>query len=920
MLLLSRIALVIIFAVVVQCIHGYQRIVQVRNDDISSNCCLYRNCSCHSFDHALAHLTSNVLLNITTDVTLTSVSYVSNLRNISIIGHNNPTVNCKGAGGIHLFLCTNCIIQGITWDECGVNNYNEPALQLTFAYNTTIQNCSFKHSREQAIASSKGLGYLNIKYCKFVHNSHYIGAIISYSFLNRFKLFKLIYMARHLKLFTSLLHRYKSFSAMIDDIIAKSSQLSISIHGCDFSNNKGARRLIYINNLWYEQNIHFTISSSKFYHNQGVSVYIINQLLHITGKILFQNNTAKDGAGVYISDHSTIVFGENSSVTFLQNSVHGNGSAVFSSWYSTVIFDKNSKVRFISNKATYGTVYSGASCNVAYKGACNVIFYNNSVLRDGVALCSSHSNISFESNAYTEFNNNGYAKNIAGAIFVFYSHISFKNNSTTKFSNNAGSLGGAITAYNSHVSFKGNSTTEFSNNSAGVGGALCAFHNSHISFKDNSAAKFNSDYAGAAILIFSNSNVSFEDNSTVAFNVLKDNNAISAMNYAKIIFDGNCTVSFTINKSTLGVMVILISISKNSDVTARGNFNVTFNHQSAEWCTNTCLPYPSKENDDVKIDNFGIVRCNNPNRFICQSKNCQCKNFEDGILNITNNAVVTLSAKVMTLSSAINLSNFQNISIIGRNNLAVVCANGSSLQVEFCNNLTIQGIAWFGCESALKIHYCKDVIIRNCSFLYSKERAIEISKPSGNVSVDHCKFMHNNHYRGHGSAIHYESNDPSTDKLTIKNSDFSFNIGSKSIICIKQSQNNMYVAHHHINNSSFHNNQATSIYLSGYLYFTGNIPFRNNIAETGTGIYISNHSTVVFGENSTVKFINNTADYYGAAIFLNNHSSVVFDKNSIVNFRDNYATNGTVYSKYNSVVLFMATCEVMFDSNRVGGN
>ena len=258
--LLSRIAPVIVFAVVIQYIHGYQRIVQV-----SSNCCLYRNCSCHSFDHALAHLTSNVLLNITTDVTLTSLAYVSNLWNISIIGHNNPTVNCKGAGGIHLFFCINCIIQGITWDECGFNNYynNEPALQLTFAYNTTIQNCSFKHSREQAIASSKGLGYLNIKYCKFVHNSHYISAIISYSFLDRFLLRKLI--PRHFRFFTSLRHRYrKSFSAMMDDIIAKSSQLSISIHGCDFSNNKGARRLIYINNLRYKQKIHFTISSSKF--------------------------------------------------------------------------------------------------------------------------------------------------------------------------------------------------------------------------------------------------------------------------------------------------------------------------------------------------------------------------------------------------------------------------------------------------------------------------------------------------------------------------------------------------------------------------------------------------------------------------------------------------------------------------------
>ena len=65
------------------------------------------------------NLTSNVLLNITTDVALISVIHASDLVNVSIIGHNNPTVNCRGVGGIHFTFCHNCIIQGITWDKCG---------------------------------------------------------------------------------------------------------------------------------------------------------------------------------------------------------------------------------------------------------------------------------------------------------------------------------------------------------------------------------------------------------------------------------------------------------------------------------------------------------------------------------------------------------------------------------------------------------------------------------------------------------------------------------------------------------------------------------------------------------------------------------------------------------------------------------
>ena len=100
-------------------------------DDNCLTCCVYGNCSCSSLDHALANLTSNVLINITTDVTLSSLVTVSDLENVSIIGHNNPTVNCISAGGIHFTCCNNCIIQGITWDGCGtenISNDTEPGL------------------------------------------------------------------------------------------------------------------------------------------------------------------------------------------------------------------------------------------------------------------------------------------------------------------------------------------------------------------------------------------------------------------------------------------------------------------------------------------------------------------------------------------------------------------------------------------------------------------------------------------------------------------------------------------------------------------------------------------------------------------------------------------------------------------------
>ena len=1053
MLLLSRIAPVIVLAVIVQCtcVYGYQRVVHINEDfsddedfysspnkmiigsgeiidlhfdsevdSINPLCCVYGNCSCYSLDHALTHLTSNLLLDITTDVTLTSVINALNLVNVSIIGHNNPTVNCRGAGGIHFTSCHNCIIQGITLDGCGTDN-DEPGLQLTNSSDITIQKCSFQHSRGQAVALSEISGYLNIHNCKFANNSQYNGhgAIINILFST-----------------------------------VKNSLQSFKIQACDFSNNKGARSLIYINNKIFEHNINITISSSVFYYNQGVSVYIINQKLYLTGRILFKHNTAEDGAGIHISDHSTVLFGDNSNVTFLQNTADENGGAIFSSNNSIVVFDKNSKVMFTSNRAKFGTVYSKAKSNVTFKANCKVIFYCNSALSNGGAVFSTHSNISFENNAYTKFNNNNaktryysggaiYAKythvsfegssltkfsnntgfdyggaifashdsivsfednsttefsnnraDYGGAIKALHSHVSFEDNSTTEFSNNraihGGAIyifargdspvsvsfednsttkfsnnmanydGGAISAYLSHVSFEDNSTTEFSNNRGDNGGAIIALH-SHVSFEDNSTTEFSNNRAdhGGAISA-ADSNVSFEDNSTTEFsnnsanydggaisaansdvsfegnsttefsnnNALSDIHAITSSAPAHIIFDGNCTVSFINDISTDGEIVYPISASiyhhyiehysdTKLEIIARGNFTITFNYQTVKWCTSTCLPYSGKDHYDVRIDNTGMVWCTHQDYFKCQSRNCQCKNLEDVTANITNNSLITISNKVR-LSSAVNLSVIQNISIIGQNNLVVFCVNGGGLQVEFCNNLTIQDITWIGCKSALKIYNSEDVTIRRCSFLYSKRQAIEMLEPSGNVNVDYCKFMHNNNYRGHGSAIHSSSNNPSTRELTvnINNCDFNFNIGSKSIIYIKQSLE--YILNHYINNSTFQNNQAISIYFSGHqnINFAGNLLFKNNEAEIGTGLYVSGHSTVTFDENSTIKFINNTADHYGAAIFLDNHSSVVFDKNSSVNFSDNYATNGTVYSKDSSFVLFKGTCKVTFNSNK----
>ena len=214
LLLFSRITLAVALAVVVQRVHGteYQRIICVNqlSDDEDSltstsgevDCCVYGNCCCNSFHNAVTYLTSNVVINITTDVILTLPIKVTRLENVSLIGHNNPTVNCQMSGQIHFTFCRNCIIQGIVWDKCGGRSlleYHIPVLRLDYSSNIIIQNCTFQHSIGQAVVLSEVSGNVDINHCTFVRNNNFTGngAVIHHSSNNLTLYCQLVFTIDH---------------------------------------------------------------------------------------------------------------------------------------------------------------------------------------------------------------------------------------------------------------------------------------------------------------------------------------------------------------------------------------------------------------------------------------------------------------------------------------------------------------------------------------------------------------------------------------------------------------------------------------------------------------------------------------------------------------------------------------------------
>ena len=992
MLLLPGIVLAMILALESQCVSGIQCIVHVSesvscDDNFSYNgsgegdngsvCCVYGNCTCCSLDHALAKLTSNVLINITTDVMLSSLIERSDLENISIIGHNNPTVILKNDGGVHFTSCYNCIIEGIIWDGCStdnIHNQTEPGLMLKESSNVAIQNCLFQCFLEQALVLSEVSGEVNINNCNFVNNSHYRGhgAAIHYS---------------------------------SNDTI--DSHFVFNITNCSFSYNKGAKSFIYIETSIDHNDVTFT--DSIFHDNDGVCIFLVNQKLYIMGNTLFESNAGKQGTGMYISDNSRVVFGENSNTTFINNSAdtsggvifltdHSNlsfdqnsnttfinnsaddsGGAIFLTDHSNLSFDQNSYAKFSSNSATnYGAaIYSFDNSHIIFKGNSNVIFNNNgpgaitsyydhyyyyahlhgiihiekhayiifegyatTVFSDntadygGAIYCNDNSYVSFEGNSTTEFIDN--TADRGGAIHCNdNSYVSFEGNSTTEFIDNTADIGGAIHCNdNSYVSFEGNSTTEFIDNTANYGGAIFCDYNSYISFHGISAITFNNNianYYGGAIISLYYSCTSFKEHSTTVFSnniAARHGAAVASAFDSEITFDDKSVIMFTNNKATDNTTVYS---GFNSKIMARGDSSVVFNDVSAKWCNNVCLQYTGNYPDIIAIDSNGIILCSHPEGFICQLNNrkCNCSEFNR---YFRNNSVINITDTVI-LSSTVSFKNLSNISIIGDNNPFVYCVNGSGLTLLHSKNVVVKGITWIGCgkafdsplsseqtsvpiNSVIHLQFSLSVLIQNCSFLYSDGPAIVLSEVSGEMNVTHCKFVNSSSYSDHGAAIHYTINDKANSSLTISDCSFAYNKFAKSVVYI---ENRIYMQNHKIiiQNSNFHHNQVVSIHVVNQkLTLSGNISFWNNNAREGSGIYITDSSVAIFGDNSKVSFIQNAADNGGGSIILlRNNSTVLFDQNCEVIFNENKATNGTIYSESSCNVVFKSTSRVTFSGN-----
>ena len=129
-------------------------------------------------------------------------------------------------------------------------------------------------------------------------------------------------------------------------------QLPFKINNCNFTNNVDAISIIYAEQLKIQVNgIFILLNHSHFYDNQGISFFLSNHNLQITGNSTFTNNTAENGAAIFAANNSIITFSSHSTVIFNHNTAKNSGGAIYLTNYSLALFEGTSEVTFNRNSA-----------------------------------------------------------------------------------------------------------------------------------------------------------------------------------------------------------------------------------------------------------------------------------------------------------------------------------------------------------------------------------------------------------------------------------------------------------------------------------------------------------------------------------------------------------------------------------------
>ena len=845
---------------------------------------------CYTFDQALKNLKSNDVIIITTNSTLSFHNKIilSRLENIQIIGYSNPTIYSNNVS-IFFNSCTNCTIRGITWNGCGgvVRDNNYPVLEFNSSSNVTIEKCTFKRSKGQAIVLSGMTGDVTINDCQF-YNNKYLG---------------------------------NAGGAVIDIAKQGNYQVNVTVRNCNFTDNEGTSSIISIN-----QSTDGDISFHDFIfsNNIGTAIYLNHQDLHLYGEAYFKNNMARNGGGMLITNNSNVYFDKNSSVEFSQNLANDSGGAIFLSNDSSISLGKTS--HFMNNIANDG-------------GA--IALYNNAHIN------SNHSGYSFV-HGDALFSDN--RANSGGAISIKNnSTVTFGSNST--FVNNRANKGGAITLHdNSSITNEEKSIIRFEGNIAQeTGGALHLSEYSKTSFVQNNNITFDANNAsssnGAVIFSESYSNVTFQGNSTVTFYNNSPHNGtlhsisnsfVTITQYADVTFNDQIShwyYGYTFTESN-DVIINVYGIVRCSDYR---EYYICSDNQTCSCKDIEHISHNSKVSvtDDLIIDppinlemleNISFIGFNNTT-ITGELQFMSCRS-----LKIKDLTWKQPSRKNLRLNSSLTFSHVYNIMV-----------SDCSFQ-----NLIGQVISLSNVSGYVSIIHCNFKHNRH-SISEQTDDALIYYKPNNTdittmFTIENSSFNDNEY----SSLIFLEPSSKKSDRVVLSDSMFTYNQGSciygtyqnlyikKKVLFTDNKArsgagiyitNNSTITFCNNSNVTFHHNQAEN--NRGGAIFVDNsdiviqngsrLQFSNNEANQGGAVYSTNTSIIRLEKASTMELSENTAAQNGGAIYLNTNSKILINGASF--FCSNRAIEGgAIYSKDNSEIKFQNDAESEFVSNEATRN
>ena len=135
----------------------------------------------------------------------------------------------------------------------------------------------------------------------------------------------------------------------------------------------------------------------------------------------------------------------------------------------------------------------------------------------------------------------------------------------------------------------------------------------------------------------------------------------------------------------------------------------------------------------------------------CVHGTCTCSSLYTALWNITNNTIINITSKSVTLHDTTTMGSGKliNIAITG-SNVTIMCNNSGSVYCESCDHVSIEGITWDRCGdpngtnfAAVTFNGTSNISLVNCTFQHSQSSAVSLLEISDIIIIHGCKFLSN---------------------------------------------------------------------------------------------------------------------------------------------------------------------------------